>query len=203
MKNILAENMIRFGTKNINESDIKHRLTEALAPASLTLNYDNGMLRFNQFFKGGDLVWDVNATFKGNENTMTISEITFVPSYSAPEGTATVVVPLIKPFSFQVPIDAAGGPGSSSAGWTALQNNWSAGIKLNLKSPEMAKVLAVTDPAKGNATTMTSLNMVMGANILDALYFYSGAKGWYIGPKKDVATVYAIFSNHNGESQNS
>ena len=29
MKNILAENMLRFGTKNISESDIRTKLTEA------------------------------------------------------------------------------------------------------------------------------------------------------------------------------
>jgi len=29
MKNILAENMLRFGTKNVSEADIKKRLTEA------------------------------------------------------------------------------------------------------------------------------------------------------------------------------
>jgi hypothetical protein len=225
MKNTLAENMLRIGTKNLNgqserslivksimetinqhglHKEVRKRLmTEQSVPASITLNYDNGLLRFNQFFKGGDLVWDVNATFKGAGSSMTISEITFVPSYSAPAGTAAVVVPLIKPFTFQIPIDSAGGPAVGAAQWQTLQTNWSAGIKLNTKSPEMTKVLAVTDQTKGNAMTMDSLNLVMGANILDALYFYCGAKGWYIGPKKDVATMYAIFSNHDGSSQNS
>ena len=39
MKNILAENMLRFGTKNISESSVRARLTEALLQApSLSLN---------------------------------------------------------------------------------------------------------------------------------------------------------------------
>ena len=220
MKKTLAENMLRFGTKNLNGQterslivksimetinehgvhlEVRRRLSEASVPASLTLNYDNGMLRFNQFFKGGDLVWDVNATFKAAGDTMTISELTFVPSYSAPEGTATVVVPLVKPFSFLPPMDAAFRKGPT---FDALQKTWNSGIQLNLKSPEMAKVLAVTDQSKGNATTMISLNMVLGSTILDALYAYCGKQGWYTGPKKVAATQYAIFTNHNGESQN-
>ena len=39
MKNILAENMLRFGTKNISESSVRRKLTEALLQApSLSLN---------------------------------------------------------------------------------------------------------------------------------------------------------------------
>jgi hypothetical protein len=228
MKNILSENMLRFGTKNlsgrakrelvvksimetINQhgvgNDIRRKLSEqqtagSSVPSSITINYDNGMLRFNQFFKNGDLVWDTNAIFKGSSGTpgtLTLTEITFVPSFEAPPGTAAVAVPLVKPFSVTCPIEAGGASGST---WEALQNSWSAGIKLNTKSTQMATVLAACDPSKGNAQTIESLNMVIGANILDALYAYCGKEGWYTGPKKDVATMYAIFTGHDGRSTN-
>ena len=224
MKNILAENMLRFGTKNISGcakrelvvksimetinqhgvgNDIRRKLSEqqtagSSVPSSITINYDNGMLRFNQFFKNGDLVWDTNAIFKGSSGTLTLTEITFVPSFEAPPGTAAVAVPLVKPFSVTCPIEA----GSADGTFDALQNSWSAGIKLNTKSTQMATVLAACDPSKGNATTIESLNMNFGARILDALYVYCGKEGWYTGPKKDVATQYAIFTGHDGRSTN-
>lgn len=221
-KNLLSENMLRFGTKNLSESQQKQLIVKSImetidqnglrseirrklneqsgsVPESITINYDNGMLRFNQFFKNGDLVWDVNAVFKGSANGLTISEIQFVPSYEAPADAVTQKVPLMAPFTVATPMDAGGGQGPT---WEALQKKFDAGIKLNLKSPAMTAVLAACDPSKGNAMSMQSLNMVLGSNILSALYAYCGKNGWYTGPKKDVATMYAIFTNHDGQTTN-
>jgi hypothetical protein len=45
MKNILAENMLRFGTKNVSEADVKKKLTE-----STLKELDPGMANANKFF---------------------------------------------------------------------------------------------------------------------------------------------------------
>jgi hypothetical protein len=45
MKNILAENMLRFGTKNVSEADVKKKLTEATLK-----ELDPGLANANKFF---------------------------------------------------------------------------------------------------------------------------------------------------------
>jgi hypothetical protein len=153
------------------------------------------------FFKGSSyLAWDMNATFKGANGALTISEITFVPGEAAKEGSVTQVVPLLKPFSIQVPMDAGGSP--NSAQYRALGQQFATGIKLNVKSPAMAQVIAGGDPKNLNSTTLESVNIELGTDILAALYYYCGEKGWYTGPKKAAGTQYVIFTNHGGESQN-
>jgi hypothetical protein len=210
LKNILAENMLRFGPKNLSESDKRNlqRLSEgASVPDSITLNYDNGMLRDNLMFNGNqDITWDINATFKGSQSdkgaALTISELTFVPYDGIEKKDAvTVAVPLMAPFTMYMGQDAGGGDGPV---WEALKSKFNAGIKLNLKSPAMSQVLAGMDPSKAMSGTaaFTSFNMDIGGQILDALYAYCGQQGWYTGPKQDVAKMYAVFTNHDGTTTN-
>jgi hypothetical protein len=213
MKNILAENMLRFGPKNLSESDKRRlqRLSEAASvPATITLNYDNGMLRHDLLYtRSGDYAWDLNATFKGSTSdkgaALTISELTFVPSdgVANPDTAVTVTVPLVSPFTMYMGENAGLGQGPV---WEALKAKFNAGIKVNTKSPELAKVGAGMQADKvfdGVANAFSGgFNMNVGGDILEALYAYCGEKGWYTGPKKDVATMYAVFTNHDGTSQN-
>ena len=230
LNTLLSENMLRFGTKNLTESqqkqlivnsimetinqnglrhEIRRRLNEGQSvPDSITLNYDNGGLKQNNMFRSGDLAWDINATFKGSQDAtgarLTISELTFVPGPTCRDPKAvTVSVPLVKPFTMGMATDAGGGMGSKT--YLALIMKFEAGIQLNVKSAEAAKVAAGMDASHsfdGVANAFTTFNMDIGERILDALYTYCGAKGWYTGPDKDVATMYAVFVNHDGTKEN-
>ena len=231
LNTLLSENMLRFGTKNLTESqqkqlivksimetinqnglrhEIRRRLNEGQSvPDSITLNYDNGMLRMEELYNQGDLAWDLNATFKGSQDAtgarLTISEITFVPGSSNrnPEA-VTVSVPLVAPFTMNMGQDAGGG--TESTIYRALTAKFDKGIKLNLKSPAMTQVMAGMEAGKVfdgiQSAEITTMNMNIGNYILDALYAYCGQNGWYTGPTRDVAKMYAVFVNHDGTSTN-
>lgn len=201
LEKLLAENMRRFNTKNLAEQApgaaktttppvAGQKGTSASVPPSLTLNYDNGMLRFNEFFgKDGQLLWDINATFAGGPNGLTLTSIVLNPgdSSSVKPGTKAIAIPLIKPFTTAAPLD-----------FNANDRNnkmFQAGIQFNTKSPAAI--------ASGvNEMKLMNVNANLGYSIYSALAAYAGGKGWYTGPKKIVATQYALFTNHNGSSQN-
>lgn len=183
LQNILAENMRRFGTKNLNE--------QASVPPALTLNYDNGGFRMSQMFdKSQNMVWDMNATFAGGPNGLTLTQVVFKPGDA--ENSATlkpVAIPLVKPFTVATPLD-----------FKLANKNLAAfkGIQLNLKAPGVATVTAANP--KLNDVAWASLNMQIGQAMYESLVAYAGAKGWYTGPKQTVAKQYALFTNHDGRS---
>lgn len=195
LQNILAENMRRFGTKNLSEqapgAAPAPAAQSASVPPSLTLNYDNGGFRMSQMFdKSQNMVWDMNATFAGGPNGLTLTQVVFKPGDA--ENSATlkpVAIPLAKPFTVATPLD-----------FKLANKNLAAfkGIQLNLKAPGIATVTAANP--KLNETMWMSLNMQIGQAIYDSLVAYAGAKGWYTGPKQLVAKQYALFTNHDGRS---
>jgi hypothetical protein len=198
LEKLLAENMRRFNTKNLAEQApgatpapaSKPAAQSASVPPSLTLNYDNGMLRFNEFFgKDGNLMWDVNATFTGGPNGLTLNNIVLNPgdSSSVKPGTKALTIPLMKSFTVPTPLD-----------FKAFDRNnkmFQAGIQLNIKSP--GAIATGLDETK-----LMGVSSNLGFSIYSALVAYAGIKGWYTGPKQVVAKQYAIFTNHNGQTQN-
>ena len=184
LKQLLAENMVRFRTKNLSEV-----ATTAGNPPSLTLNYDNGMLRSNELFgTDGNLIWDLNITFTGGPGGLTATQVVLIPDNSADlkPGAKALAIPLLKSFTVLTPLDFK----NSSVNNKTFQD----GIKLNLKSPNAV--------ATGlDAFKLANLNAKLGRDTYTALSNLAVTKGWYTGPKKTVAKQYTLFTNHDG-SQN-
>jgi hypothetical protein len=222
LNTLLSENMLRFGTKNLSGAqqkqlivksimetidqnglrhEIRRKLNEVSAsvPAELTLDESNGGLRSNHLMKQGDYVWNMSVTFKGSDAGLTLSDVTFIPGPSAPKDAVTQVVPLTTAFTFETPLDAGGG--GNNAAWTRTTKLFMNGIKLNTKSASWSTVKNALAGAQQGTIDSNFVTMgQLGADISEALYYYCGAKGWYTGPDKPVATMYAIFTNHSGES---
>lgn len=192
LQNILAENMRRFGTKNLSEQAPGAAPTAAkpagqsgAVPPSLTLNYDNGMLRFNELFgKDGNLVWDMNITFAGGPNGLTATAVVLNPGNSSAvkPGTKALTIPLAKPFTVRTPLDFK----LQNANEKTFQ-----AMQLNTKSPGAV--------ATGlDETRLMNISMNLGSSAYTALANLAADKGWYTGPKQTVAKQYALFTNHDG-----
>jgi hypothetical protein len=191
LEKLLAENMRRFGTKNLAEqvpttTAAKPAAKPAAVPPSITLNYDNGMLRMNEFFgKDGNLLWDINATFTGGPNGLTLTQVVLNPgdSTSVKPGTKAIAVPLTKAFTARIPLDFKL--------QLANQKMFQAGIQLNTKSP--GAIAAGLDEMK-----WMNVNGNLGFAIYTALSNVAAKNGYYTGPKQVVAKQYALFTNHTG-----
>jgi hypothetical protein len=194
LEKLLAENMRRFNTKNLAEQApgaapapaSKPAAQSAGVPPSLTLNYDNGMLRFNELFgKDGNLMWDINITFAGGPNGLTATAVVLNPgdSSSVKPGTKALTIPLAKSFTVRTPLDFK----LQSANEKAFQ----AGMQLNTKSP--GAVATGLDEIK-----LMNISMNLGFSAYTALANLAADKGWYTGPKQTVAKQYALFTNHDG-----
>ena len=195
LEQLLAENMRRFNTKNLSEqvpgaapapASAKPAAQSASVPPSLTLNYDNGLLRVNQFFgKDGNLLWDINATFAGGPNGLTLTQVVLKPGNSSgvKPGAKPVAIPLMAPFTVLTPLNFKAG--------AANEKRFIAGIKLNTKSPGAV--------ATGlDEMSWSNINLNLGSDIYTALANLAADKGWYTGPKQTVAKQYALFTNHDG-----
>lgn len=208
MKINLAENMLRFGVKNLNET-AKHKVkvlaeqaSQTQAPTAaptaaptdaptLTLNYTNGLFRLNEFFTNDSqyMYWDTNATFVGGPGTLTISEIICKPvdnEAAAKLGitpqTPPVVIKLVKPFTVKVPIDYKM--------YQQISTTFFNSIKLNLDAKTIA-ALKVPNAKYINSNTV-------GSNLFTALNNYCVRLGYYTGPKKPKANK-VVFINHDGQ----
>jgi hypothetical protein len=197
LEKLLAENMRRFNTKNLAEQApgaaktttppvAGQKGTSAGVPPSLTLNYDNGMLRFNEFFgKDGNLIWDINITFTGGPNGLTATGVVLNPgdSSSVKPGTKALTIPLMKTFTVPAPLDFKADDRNNKM--------FQAGMQLNTKSP--GAIATGLDEMK-----LMNVSANLGFSSYTALSNLAADKGWYTGPKQVVAKQYALFTNHDG-----
>jgi hypothetical protein len=187
LEKLLAENMRRFNTKNLAEQvPAKPAAQSASVPPAITLNYENGLLRMNEFFgKDGNLLWDINATLTGGPNGLTLTQVVLNPgdSTSVKPGTKALTIPLAKSFTVRTPLDFKA--------QFANQKMFQAGIQLNTKSP--GAIASGLDEMK-----LMNVNGNLGFAIYTALSNVAAKNGYYTGPKKIVATQYALFTNHTG-----
>jgi hypothetical protein len=215
MKNTLAENMLRFGSKNLDAKSVKklQKLAEqgtpvpgadagqinpaqagASVPKSIVLNYDNGMLRVggggNWDRTNGDYRWNVQVTLIGTPGKLTFSKVDFIPvgRALAKEGLKAVSVPTVTPVAITIPIDF-----NQEGNATTL-------IPVKLKNDaNFAAVMAgLPSSAMGPDYALDSISTDLGPAIWTALANVCAQNGWYTGPKQPVAKQYAIFVNHTG-----
>ena len=212
MKNILAENLLRFGVKNLSDES-KIKLSEQGAPVptgtgpgqvnpaqaggstpkQILLNYDNGMLRLNAMFKGGtEMYWDTNVTLFGQPGKLTFNKVDFVPAdidalkklgIADPK---TISVATVAPVVINTPINHAVGPNVKKI------------IPVQLKMDANLKIVTDTINAADPNMMLTRINTELPPSIFNALSNVCAQNGWYTGPKQQVAKQYALFTNHPG-----
>ena len=210
MKNTLAENMLRFGVKNLQETEIKkiEKLAEqgymgnvapdqkgASLPPVITLASDSQYGFSDDFVLGAifrldgdsssDYIWDVQVDLKGIQGKLVTDRIKFIPR--APKllanKTKTVEVPLQSPISLLTPID-----------YKIYKNKPEQLIKVQFKND--ANLKQVADSLElSNFNKVEEMQRTLPYQIFNSLVGYCREKGWYTGPSQPVAKQYAIFTN--------
>jgi hypothetical protein len=224
MKNTLAENMLRFGVKNLKEPEIKkiEKLAEqgymgnvapdqkgAATPQKIVLSSNSRfgtsegwrMTQFNRKDQSGasDYIWDIVVILNGTPGQLTTKSIDFVPSL--PELKAknipTITVPLKTPLVIAVPLDYR----KAIYGQDKLKL-----APVNLATDNNFKQVydQINQFAVLQGQSVDFIASVLNGNIADGVLMtlanLSAEKGWYTGPKQTVAKQYALFVNHNGNT---
>lgn len=225
MKNTLAENMLRFGVKNLQETEIEkiEKLAEqgymgnvapdqkgAATPPKIVLSSNSNlgfaegwvMTQLNREGKSGgaDYIWDIVVTLQGTPGQLSAKSIDFVPSLPElkAKNLSTITVPLKTPLVIAVPIDfrkAMYGQDKSKLA------NINIATDNNFKQVyDQLNQFAVFNSADTVNFVVDILGKNTADNILKTLANLAAAKGWYTGPKQTVAKQYALFVNHSGNT---
>ena len=224
MKNTLAENMLRFGVKNLQETEIKKikKLAEqgdmtnvnpaqkgGATPQKIVLSSNSsygtaeGWIMTPVNREGGsgasDYIWDIVVTLKGTPGQLTTTSINFVPSLPElkAKNLSTITVPLKTPLVIAVPLDYRKVRFGSA--WLKL-----APVSLATDNNFKQVYDQINQFAKlqGKSIDYVAgvLNEDIAEGILMTLANLSAEKGWYTGPKQTVAKQYALFVNHSGDT---
>lgn len=156
---------------------------QASTPNEILLNYDST-------FRNSRIMdmYDMNAKFVPNgSGGMTLKEILFVPGDNPPKGAVSTAIPLVKPFTFTVPLDYNDGDGGSFMG------------KANINLTQEQSIKLFGDGVKTAQDWNRIINTELSLDLFDALAYYANQKGMYTGPDHIVATQFAIFTNMPGK----
>jgi hypothetical protein len=208
MKNTLAENMLRFGVKNLSESDVK-KLAEqgdmtnvntaqkgASTPSEIKLKvYTMPRVLRVGGSNSADNLWSLDVILKGTPGKLTVASLVFMPDAvrRTKRINDPITINLQTPCIINVPIPFNVQPTTV----VPIKLKYDANLEKLLLSSD---VISTPQEAQYH---MKSPQQLVDAGISEGIYIalanLAAEKGWYTGPNKPVASQYALFTNHTGD----